>query len=177
MDKTSQRKQIKEIKTHFSAEELKSFSFPVLSHLEKDIRFILSKTVLLYHSLPDEVNTHDFIEKWYPSKNIILPKIKGRDLTLHLYTGTSCLHSGTFNILEPDTPEYTEYKKIDLAIIPGVAFDKEGNRLGRGRGYYDKLFEKLDKNNIYKIGLAFPFQILEKITTEKFDIKMDTVIF
>mgnify|MGYP001027393104 CR=1 FL=1 len=62
---------------------------------------------------------------------------------------------------------------IDLMIIPALAFDKENNRLGRGKGFYDKL---LENSNTLKVGVCFPFQFLDKIPTEEFDVKMDYVI-
>ena len=63
---------------------------------------------------------------------------------------------------------------IDLAIIPRVAFDVHGNRLGRGKGYYDRLLPRLP--HTYKIGICFPFQLLEKVPTETQDVRMDEVL-
>ena len=75
--------------------------------------------------------------------------------------------------METNTEILREYQVIDLAVVPRVAFDKEGCRLGRGKGYYDRLLPLI---NCYKIGICFPFQLYDSIPTEKFDIKMDEVI-
>lgn len=144
----------------------------LLKQLEQHTHFIAAKTVLLYHSLSDEVYTHDFIENWYTQKKILLPVVRGDLLELRQYTGKSCLQSGAFHIEEPGGTKFTNYDEIDLAIIPGVAFDQQGNRLGRGKGYYDKLLPLLHS---YNIGICFRFQAKETIPSETFDRKMDEV--
>lgn len=136
--------------------------------------FQSAHTILLYHSLGDEVHTHEFIEKWSNSKQIILPVVVGDDLELRTYSSPSDLSVGAYGILEPTGAPFYDYHKIELAIIPGVAFDISGSRLGRGRGYYDRLLPKL---TAHKIGVCFPFQFVDEVPAEKFDIRMDEVIY
>ena len=82
------------------------------------------------------------------------------------------LKQGSLGIWEPDTQK--EYlNSIDLVIVPGVAFDRDKSRLGRGKGYYDRYF--INKR-IVKIGVCFDFQLLESIPIDSFDIKMDKVV-
>ena len=90
------------------------------------------------------------------------------------YNKNASLNKGAFNIMEPYGTPYTNYSEIDLAIIPGMAFDNNGNRLGRGKGYYDRLLEKM--TSIYKIGICFPFQMVDNVPTECTDIKMNEII-
>ena len=130
--------------------------------------------MLLYHSLPDEVDTHAFIRRWSARKRILLPVVKGDDLELRLYTGDDRLTEGAFHIDEPTGTAFTDYAAIDLAVIPGVAFDRRGNRLGRGKGYYDRLLPRIP--TAYKLGLCFPFQLLDQIPAEAHDIPMDEVL-
>lgn len=130
--------------------------------------------MLLYHSLPDEVRTWDFVDRWCGSKRVLLPVVVGDDLELRLYTGRDSLRLGMYNILEPVGPLFTDYDSIDLAVIPGVAFTRDGVRLGRGKGYYDRLLPRI---NSPKIGICFPFQILDFIPTEPFDVRMDDVVY
>ena len=130
--------------------------------------------MLLYHSLPDEVDTHAFIRRWSARKRILLPVVKGDDLELRLYTGDDRLTEGAFHIDEPTGTAFTDYAAIDLAVIPGVAFDRRGNRLGRGKGYYDRLLPRIP--TAYKLGLCFPFQVLDQIPAEAHDIPMDEVL-
>lgn len=142
--------------------------------LEAHPAFRQAQTVLLYHSLKDEVQTHAFIEKWSKRKKIILPVVAGDVLELRVYTGPDDLRRGSYGIKEPVGQVFTDYAAIDLAVIPGVAFDREGHRLGRGKGYYDKLLPLLP--SALKVGLCFPFQLLEEVPAEPFDICMDLVI-
>ena len=107
-------------------------------------------------------------------KQILLPVVIGNDLELRLYTGPQDLKKGAYGIEEPVGEPFTDYASIDLAIIPGVAFDVHGNRLGRGKGYYDRLLPRLP--HIYKIGICFPFQLLEEVPTEALDVRMDEVL-
>lgn len=166
------RKQIKEEKKIQSVTQLTTSSIALLEQLEQHPRFIASQTILLYYSLGDEVQTHAFVEKWHIAKQIILPVVVGDELELRLYTGKSCLQTGAFHIEEPTGKPFTALHEIELAIIPGVSFDRQGNRLGRGKGYYDKLLPKLSS---YNIGICFQFQTREEIPSEPFDRKMDEV--
>ena len=84
---------------------------------------------------------------------------------------------GPYRILEPKKMSIFPVKDLDLVIAPGLAFDKKGNRLGRGQGYYDRLLRKISKKT-RSIGLAFAFQIFKKIpTTPSLDIAVGKVIF
>lgn len=166
------RKQIKEIKKNQDESRLMTASRILFEQLEKHPHFIAARTVLLYHSLSDEVHTHDFVERWHTRKQILLPVVQGEELILRHYTGKDCLAIGCFHIEEPTGPTFTDFYQIDLAIIPGVAFDRRGNRLGRGKGYYDKLLPQLSS---YNIGVCYQFQAQEEIPSESFDIRMDEV--
>ena len=166
------RKLIAQEKKRQSASLLTTHSIALLEQIEKHPRFISATTVLLYHSLPDEVQTHAFVEKWYKLKKILLPVVVGDILELRHYTGKSCLQEGAFHIEEPSGDNYTKYQEIELAIIPGISFDKKGNRLGRGKGYYDKLLPLLSS---YNIGICYQFQAQESIPHEDFDKTMDEV--
>ena len=166
------RKQIKEEKNRQSKEKLMTISSDLLKQIEKHPHFIASKTILMYYSLGDEVQTHDFVEKWHREKKILLPVVQGDILVLRHYTGKDCLRVGAYHIEEPGGENYTDYDKIELGIIPGVSFDRQGNRLGRGKGYYDKLLPLLHS---YNIGICYRFQAQEEIPAEPFDQPMNEV--
>ncbi len=167
------RKQIAQKKAQYSLQDLKKLSDILLNNLEQYPNFRQAECVLLYHSLNDEVQTHEFIEQWSNRKQLILPVVVGDTLELRCYTGKQDLQTGAFGIEEPTGKLFTEYGKIDLAIIPGVSFDREGHRLGRGKGYYDRLLPQLKVS--YKIGICFSFQLSEQIPCEPHDVKMDCV--
>jgi len=146
-----------------------------MSKVEELDRFREAKVVLLYWSMEDEVQTHDFVEKWYKSKTILLPCVDGDDLRLRQYTGADCMREGEqFGIGEPTGEEYTDLESVDAIIVPGVAFDKEGHRMGRGRGFYDRLLKSTP--NAYKIGVCFDFQMVENVPVEPHDVMMDRVV-
>ena len=174
MNKKELRKYVAGLKIRHAA-SITQASADVLNRLEAHPAFRQAHTVLIYHSLPDEVNTHDFIRKWSEHKQILLPAVTGDDLELRRYTGLHDLKKGAYGIEEPVGEPFTDYTSIDLAIVPGVAFDARGNRLGRGKGYYDRLLPRLPST--YKIGICFPFQLLEEVPAEAQDVRMDEVIF
>ena len=159
---------------HKSTITHQSQSAEILTALEAHPAFRAASTILLYHSLPDEVDTHSFIRKWSAKKQILLPVVTGDDLELRVYTGPGDLATGAYGIEEPTGALFTDYDAIDFIVVPGVAFDRNGNRLGRGKGYYDRLLPRIP--SAYKAGICFPFQIVEEVPAETFDIHMDEVI-
>ena len=142
--------------------------------IEANPYFKEARTVLLYHSLPDEPDTHAFVEKWCREKRVLLPVVVGDDLELRLYTSSKDLAKGAYGIQEPVGEPFTDYQEIDFVAVPGVAFDHRGNRLGRGKGYYDRLLPRLAR--AYRAGICFPFQLFDEIPTEPQDIAMHCVI-
>ena len=173
--KKALRKQIRAAKNAVPFCEKLSRSETLMAQVEKLEQFQNARTVLLYWSMDDEVQTHDFVNRWYKEKRLLLPCVDGDDLRLRQYTGPECMQAGEqFGIGEPTGPEFTNLESIDMIIVPGVAFDREGNRMGRGRGFYDRLLSTTP--NAFKVGVAFGFQRVEQVPTEPFDIKMNKVI-
>lgn len=150
------------------------FSEKILKRLEETELFRQASCIALYHAIPGEVQTAGFIEKWFDKKQLLLPLVIGDDLRLLPYEGYDSLIPGAFGILEPTNTETTVPESdVDLIIVPGVAFDCQLNRMGRGKGYYDRLLSTLQAP---KIGICFDFQLQESIPVESFDKKMDMVI-
>lgn len=176
MEKNELRQWIREKKRRYTADERAAFSASVWTLLEEHRRFRSARTVLIYYSLPDEVQTHNFLNRWCTEKRLLLPVVKGDDLELRVYGGEDRLHTGAYGISEPAGVAVTDYSAIDLAIVPGMAFDAEGNRLGRGKGYYDRLLERLRRSGVYIIGICFGFQKVEAVPYEPHDVRMDEVI-
>ena len=175
MDKKEVRKQMRAAKKAVPFCEKVERSEHIMSQVELLPQFIAADTVLLYWSMEDEVQTHQFVERWYRQKTLLLPCVDGDDLRLRQYTGPQCLKAGEqFGIGEPTGPEYTDLDHVQLIVVPGVAFDRMGNRMGRGRGFYDRLLKSTP--NAYKVGVAFDFQILDTFPTESFDVPMNKVV-
>lgn len=173
-EKKALRKTIRELKMQYPIEEKKSKSENILKKIEQLDVFLQSKIVMAYWSMPDEVYTHDFILKWHNKKTIILPVVKDDELELRVFTGIENMSAGkAFNIGEPMGKPFTDIQSIDLILVPGVAFDKQNNRLGRGKAYYDKLLKSV---NASKIGICFDFQMVDSVPVDEHDIKMNRVI-
>jgi 5-formyltetrahydrofolate cyclo-ligase len=160
-------------KKEYSSTWLSARSLEALIRLEGLDLFKQAKSISLYHALPGEVETSAFIEKWEETKTIFLPLVEGNDLYFHTYKGKHYLQRGAFGIMEPERENSCSTEQIDLIIVPGIAFDRQCNRMGRGKGYYDRLLTTLP---IPKIGLCYHFQLVDKIPTEPFDIPVDMVV-
>ena len=172
MDKKELRTLIKTLKKQHTKEQLLEQSEKILAKLERHPDFVKAETVMLYSALPDEVQTQAFLEKWHLKKHIILPTVVGDDIIPVAYGKDTAFAVGDFNILEPQNEPYTG--GFDLIVVPGMAFDSKGNRLGRGRGYYDRfLCQHFD---VKRIGICFDFQLVDEVPAEAFDIRMDEVI-
>lgn len=201
MDKQELRKEIRNRKRQFSQDQLGELSLSAISKLRKHPKVMAAHTLLLYYSLPDEVNTHEWIDELVAEgKRVLLPVVvNDKDMVIREYTGKHDLAEGSFHIMEPIGKLFPEekYPEIEVAIIPGMSFDDTGHRLGRGKGYYDRFLAKLrstevdksgtevdksdteDKNlgtEVYKIGVCFGFQKLQEIPFESHDILMNEVI-
>lgn len=172
--KTALRKRIRSLKKAVSAEDKIRRSQLILEKVETLKAFRDSQVVMVYWSMSDEVHTHDFVKKWADSKTIVLPVVKGDELELRIFTGEDSLIKGEhYGILEPTGKIVEDANQIDFILVPGVAFDKSNNRLGRGKAYYDKL---LKNTHAYKAGICFGFQMIPQVPVDENDIPMDMVI-
>lgn len=177
MTKRELRQQIRTQKRRLSAAELAVMSEDICSKVLALASWQEAGTLLLYYPLPDEVDVRLLIKDAFESgKKVLLPVVKGDELELHLYEGEASLKEGAFGIMEPTGPLFApiHYDEIELAIIPGMAFDSAGHRLGRGKGYYDRLLPNLRDAKL--IGVCFPFQFLEEVPAEAHDISVCKVI-
>ena len=177
LTKTELRKAVRQLKKQHTQEELKALSTVITGKLLELPCIKEATTVMLYCSLPDEVYTMDMIHRLHEEgKKIVLPKvISNCEMELREYDGDADLEVGSFGIMEPCGKLFTDYEDIDVAVIPGMGFDRNGNRLGRGKGYYDRFLERA--GSVYKIGICFPFQVFDEIPTDENDISMDLVLF
>ena len=164
MNKDDIRRRIKARKTLLSESEKLSAAERVFEMLEKTADFIISNKILMYHSLPDELSTRAFIKKWSGRKKFYLPRVNGLNLEILPYQ-ESRIALGSFHIEEPTGTDLTNVDEMEMIVIPGVAYDRRGNRVGRGKGYYDRL---LSGTKARKIGVAYDFQLV--------DVKVDIVI-
>ncbi len=176
LEKAALRKHIKASLAALTTDEKAALSFEVLQRLERTEQFRRARCVLLFHSLPDEVRTHEFVERWSGPKRILLPVVVGDTLKVAEYSGAESLAKGAFGIGEPTGELISDPADVDLVVVPGVAFDREGHRLGRGRGYYDRFLATPSLQGVYKIGVCFPCQMVESVPVSPLDVSMDEVV-
>lgn len=180
MDTREKKKEIRglirQLKASVIPQSGKGLSMAIQERLLQMEEVSAAGTILLYYNLPDEVATIHLLEKLSSrlggEKRIILPVVEGDNLLLKEYRPES-ISGGYCNIMEPEGDECVPAVEIDLAIIPGIAFDSRCNRLGRGKGFYDRLLPQLKCRTI---GLAFSFQIVDEIPCEPFDKPLDMVL-
>ena len=145
----------------------------ILRRLERLDAFERAASVALYWSLPGEVFTHDLVERRSRSKRIYLPVMQGDGLILKRFTDRNDLREARFGVQEPVTGETAGPGDMELIVVPGVAFDRQGNRLGHGKGFYDRL---LHEPGLLKAGVCFDYQMQERIPCEAHDVAMDLLV-
>ncbi len=136
-----------------------------------------AELVFAYIDAKGEVKTKDIVEHaWENGKRVAVPRVHGDIMKFYLISSYKDLEPGCFGIMEPkmSCTEVIDIPENSVVIMPGVAFDREGNRIGYGKGYYDKYFSK--DSNSYKIAIAFSMQMVAKIPANVFDIKADCVV-
>jgi len=142
----------------------------------KDANFIMS-----YVSKPYEVDTWRIIKQSLEmGKKIAVPCVlKGERLMVPaLILDHKELSLGPYGVYQPhpDNIRQVDLNQLDLVLVPGIAFDKEGNRLGHGRGYFDRFLKKLPRH-VHIMGLAYEFQILPKLPISQKDFPMSSLIY
>lgn len=183
MTKQELRKQIKTIlQTHQPSFE--SESFRICKNIVLSDYYKNAQIILCYMALPDEVDLSQIIlQSQNDKKKIFVPKVQTKTTNMDFFeiTKNISLTKGSFGILEPDsssTPfDFKDYQNGNILIlVPGRAFSKNGERLGRGKGYYDT-FLKNKLRNCISAGVCFPFQIVNEIPVEPHDFKMDFMFY
>ncbi|MBS6007440.1 MAG: 5-formyltetrahydrofolate cyclo-ligase [Clostridium baratii] len=149
----------------------------IIEKLKDTKEYKEAKGIFVYIGFGSEINTKILIEDALEDgKEVCVPKVIKKDMVFIKINSLENLVTSSYGILEPvgDKNNFN-VDNLGLIIMPGLAFDKQGNRLGYGRGYYDKFLSN-NKINVKKIALAYDFQILDKVPSEEHDIKVDSII-
>lgn len=165
--KTRIREEMHSLKKQLTDEQKSNAMENVFKKIEQTPAFMNAKTILVYWSTPAELPTHEYIMKWSKDKTIVIPLVKDQKLTLKKYLSSTAVTDGQSSMNDLKTEVYAG--KPDLAIIPGVAFDRSKNRLGQGGGYYDLY---LTARNINTFGVGYDFQIIEKVPVKWGNMKL-----
>ena len=173
------RKQLRHKLNQLKPGERRRRSRKILARLFRHPSFLKACSVLTYVAIGSEVQTlpilHEMRKK---GKKIYVPRVnsKKRQIQMIELKNGKKLSPGTYGVPEPTLRKSRKEdpKELDLAIIPGIGFDRRGVRLGRGMGYFDRFLKKAPK--AYKIGLAFQCQIVKKLPYDQHDVMMDEVL-
>lgn len=171
------RKEIKEVLNKYSVSDLKERSSIIQSHFFSLPEYQKLSLPMSYVSTGREVYTHDLIKKVIADKNAVaVPFIAGNEIIPCKIGNFEDLERGVFGILQPTTEaDSMPLSALDMIIVPGLAFDRQGNRLGRGKGFYDRFLQSVNPKTL-KIALAFSFQIVKRVPITANDVSVDKVI-
>src|SRR3989338_3926532 len=173
--KSEIRKSFLEKRNSLPKQEIIEKSLQIETNLFELEQYKKSRTIMFFISFNNEVFTHSMIKKALEGKTVIVPKVVHHEIEPSLIIDfDNLIPSGKFGILEPIELSKIAYKNIDLILVAGIVFDREGYRLGYGFGYYDKLLKKIPK--AIKIGLAFDFQVVDKLPREPHDVPVDIIV-
>lgn len=183
------RQEVEELKAVETKGEIRRELLKKRSSLDEEERERLSRSICLRIASLPEYKRAQSILFFYPVKGepdiralltqaikegrALLPKVEGEDLSLHRVGSLSDLSPGAYGIPEPLVKDQVEPSSIDLLLVPGVGFDLEGFRLGWGKGYYDRLLKRAGGT---KLGIAFSFQVLDRLPRDHWDVPVDAVV-
>ena len=173
VQKAALRKHLLEKRDATSAEFRDISSKKIHQNLRQVDSYSNSQNIACYFPIGSEVDTHNImLDVLENGKNMLLPKIVDTNLEFYVIPNLEKLEKGVFDIMEPkDSCKKAE--KIDCILVPTVGVSKLGDRLGYGRGYYDKFLSSTDA---VKISLTYSKQIVKSIPNDSHDIKIDLII-
>ncbi|MCH5301946.1 MAG: 5-formyltetrahydrofolate cyclo-ligase [Prevotella sp.] len=171
--KAGLRRRMRELKRQHAA-QLPEMSRQIVEALR--CRLKDAEVVMAYWPLPDEADIRSLVDLLVAEgKTVLLPKVvDDTAMELRQYLSADDLREGAFRVMEPTGMPYTDYARIDVALVPGVAFDAAGHRLGRGRGYYDRFLAAHPR--MRSLGVCFPFQRVASVPVDEHDVAVDEVL-
>ncbi|MCL2348982.1 MAG: 5-formyltetrahydrofolate cyclo-ligase [Planctomycetaceae bacterium] len=158
-----------------------SLSQQVMQNLQTVPEFVRCNMLMTYVDFGKEVRTLPLIKSLIKEKRIVIPYCEQKNIHLFLLKKLDELAVGYFGILEPkiELRRLTDRKinadELQVILVPGVAFDRQGGRVGRGGGYYDRFLEKLPKDTL-TIGLAFDFQVFDEVPMTPKDQRLNLIV-
>jgi len=176
--KSHLREKLKKIRDQVDPALAETASQGVWNLLSSVPEFQKAKGIGAFASTPSEINTYPILEGVIElGKKLYLPRVVKDKTRFNYYPVADFkdLSPGTFGILEPPGDHPADWEEIDLVLVPGLAFDLKGRRLGFGKGYYDRALPLL-KKSAFTIGLGYSFQVVEQVPTASHDIALKAVL-
>ncbi|MFA5412365.1 MAG: 5-formyltetrahydrofolate cyclo-ligase [Candidatus Micrarchaeia archaeon] len=156
-------------------EEKHEMSKRIMERLFDLEEFHNAKNVAFYLSKKDEVDTWAMVEEAAHAKEVLLPVVKEKNLRFVYYEKNGKMVRGPYGIMEPVGSEFAG-SGIDLMIMPLAAADRKGNRLGMGKGYYDRYLNGAGPKPKTLVGLCFDFQVVDHVPVEAHDVPLNIII-
>lgn len=154
-------------------EQVKEESHKIVAQIESMQHFQNAKVVMLYYPIQNEVDLRSLVSKYDGQKTFLLPAtLPNHKMEVRIVQKDTVLTKGRYGVPEPSTDAYKG--KIDLILVPGVAFDKKLYRLGRGGGYYDRFLSSYRR--VFKVGVCYGSQLHEDLPHSWHDIRMNHVV-
>ncbi len=177
MPKAGLRRKMLESRKALCAEDHRDKSLVIQQKLISSKEFSCAEVLALYSTIHNEVDTRKVIEMCLNSgKKVLLPTVSAGRLLFRELNELSSMRKGKFGIPEPPaTNKVFEPDQADLIVLPGIAFDVKGHRVGYGKGYYDKSLHNLVGQGKL-VGLCYDFQLVEEIAGEPHDVKVDMIV-
>lgn len=182
-EKKQIRKEILEIRKKLDLETKSKYDKIIADKFFETSYYKEAKNIFIYISYDSEINTQSIITKAIKEgKNIYVPRTEFSTKLMDAVkiNNFDKLIKSKYGILEPKEDEpFINPNDLDLIVVPGVAFDKNGGRIGYGAGFYDRYFKKINyenKSKVMKLVLAYDFQLIDKVPTDKEDVSIDAII-
>ncbi len=176
--KKALRKEIRSKRAALPQDERELASHKIVSNLIENPIYKNAATIMAYASMPEEIQLNELFDHAFVNNKVIaVPLIVGRGTMRPVFLPSmDSLVVGDFGILtvRQDCRTFVDFEDIDCIIVPGAAFDRQGNRLGLGGGYYDRFLMRVP--NAQRVALAFDFELFDSIPATSRDIKMDIII-
>lgn len=178
-EKQKLRKRVLHVLRSFTGIELEEKSKEIVKKIEENEEFKKAQTVMMFWPLKDEPDLRGLIRKSKASgKKLVLPKVNGSDLDVYEFVEENALYKSDLNVYEPEDKltQKMSIDDLDLVCVPGIAFDRGGHRMGRGKGFYDRFLARLLPHT-YTLGVCYNEQILENIPFDpSFDHAVTAVV-
>ena len=174
--KNELRSKFKQLRKNMSVDEAFEKSIMAQKHFLKTEIYKKSRCIMLYKALGNEVNTEMLLARAFADgKKVVLPvtDVENGKITPFYTNINATYEKGGFSVREPQNTVEAKIEEIDVVVVPGIAFDCKGNRIGFGKGCYDMFLEKC---NAVSVGLCYEFQLIPEIPADTGDVKMDYIL-
>lgn len=179
MNKKELRQQLRTVLSSISPEELHQRSVKACNLLTTTREYKRAEIILAFLSLPTEIDTTNLVfHAWRNMKRVLAPKVsweQRRMLPIEIRSLSDDVSESPLGIREPAQGLPFPVANIDLVIVPGLGFDKNGNRIGRGRGFYDRFLAHRDWKGV-ACGFALEEQVVDEVPRQEHDMEVDMLI-